>query len=79
MSDKSKKVKAKKGKVIDRKYNRTVDTSRAMGEPKWEYLLDTNGNIIPNVRRLKANRGTMTIFDGGRKSLSHKRAKGLLE
>lgn len=56
MSDKSKKVKAKKGMVINRKHNRTVDTSRAKFDPKWD-------DIGHGMRRLKGQ-GNQTAFIG---------------
>ncbi len=60
-------TKAKKGLVINRRNNRTVDTSRAQHDPKWEHLLDGNERYT-GVRMLKG-KGDKTAFIGWKKGI----------
>ncbi len=59
--DKSQKVVAKKGRVINRAHNRTIDTSVAKSDPKWE-------DIGYGIRELKGpgNKTAYIRLEGGK-------------
>lgn len=59
--DKSQKVVVKKGAVINRKHNRTIDTSVAKSDPKWE-------DVGHGIRKLKGpgNKTAYIRLEGGK-------------